>query len=203
MKKTLLYIFTIIFLFSCGSDYGNTEENHIKLPEAINFFSNEFKSASKIVFESGEGETIEMLVNTDDRIASIDIRGEKKYLENIYISMNSEESPYYPILLQGTGLFQQSNTDIVSPLLLISYMYGGLTDDVLVTSLNINNPELELGETTFHKQITLNNKVFYDVYSEIREGHEAYSDFYYSKKKGVVAFSDENNDLWVYDKIIE
>jgi hypothetical protein len=31
----------------------------------------------------------------------------------------------------------------------------------------------------------------------------AYSNFYYSMKEGVVAFSDENNNLWVYDKIIE
>ena len=54
MKRLLLFLCSIILLFSCGTDYGNSPENYIKLPEAVNFFSTEFKAAGKIALTEAE-----------------------------------------------------------------------------------------------------------------------------------------------------
>jgi len=204
MKKILLFICIIVSLTSCEKEVGDSADNYIKLPDAINFFSNEFKNANKIVFINNENETIKMNVDSDYRISPVEFGGKDVYIEKNSISLYYEEFPHYPILLQGTGLFHHNSSN-VSPLLLINYMHGGYVDSdyVIVGMLNIHNPELELGSKRFFEEITLNNKVFKNVYSVIKEENDAFSEFYFSQKEGVVGFSDEKDDLWVYDSIIE
>ena len=201
MKKSILLFCTLLILFSCGKEYGESEENYIKLSDAINFFSNEFKEATRIAFKNIESETKVMTVNSLYRIVSVDISDKKRYLENIDITLHHEDYPHYPILLHGTGLFQQGS-DAVSPFLGINFMY---TDEkyAIISSLNISDPDFSPGLIKFYGEITLNNVVFKNVYSVIKEENDAYSEFYFSQKEGVVGFSDENNELWVYDKIIK
>ena len=200
MKRSLLFLFFSLAILSCGKEYGETAENYIKLPDAINFFSNEFKEATSIAFKNDMDETKVLIVNSVYRVVSVDISDKKRYLENIDITLHHEDYPHYPILLHGTGLFHQ-NSDLVTPLLNTYFMYSNENYSI-IGSLNIND-EIFQSNMSFYEEITLNNELFKNVYSIIKEENDAYSKFYFSQKEGVVGFSDENNDLWVYDKIIE
>jgi len=202
MKRSILLLFISVSLFSCGKNNGDSAENYIKLPEAINFFSNEFKSANKIAFKKSEDEVIEMNVDSNYDIVPVSHSGRTSYIEKNSITMYYEESPHYPFLIEGTGLFKQDSDD-VSPLLYISFMHGGIDiDNIFISTLNINDPELVVGRRRFYEEISLNNKLFKKVYSVKREDHNAYSESFYAKKEGIVAFRDEKNELWVYDNII-
>ncbi len=204
MKKSILLIYLAIFLISCSKD-GDSLENYIKLPEAINFFSEDFKSASRIIFNNNAGDSLAMNMKYRYKIDQKSVSGNERFVETNEISMSTEQYPFYPILLFAGPLFKQ-DSDEYWPLLNIHFMANlGLTDEYfLISSLNITNPEVEFPNWKMHEEITLNNKTFTNVYSALRRTDlDAYADFYFSQEIGVVAFSDENNDLWVYDRIVE
>ena len=203
MKKSIFVLFIALLIISCEKEIGISSEYHIKLPDAINFFSSDFKIASVITFKNDKDESLDMNIDYQELIALSKVGGKDRYHESNTISLYYDEYPNYPIVLKGTGLFEQG-TDNVYPFLQISFMY---TDEknALIGSLDINNafPDVGVESKIVHDEIKLNSKNFNNVYIITNEETDAYSEFYYSRQIGVVAFRDENNELWVYDKILK
>lgn len=201
MKYRIALILIILTFLSCGTESGSNAEDYIKIPESINFFSNDFKEAKKIAFKRTNEEVIELNVNTEYKIIHAGHGDRKRYLENLDITLYHTTFPHYAIHFQGTGLFNQSSY-VVAPFLGIHFMSSD-NNYTMVSSLNIGNPDYLPGPIKFHPEIVLTGSIFQNVYSLTNEDKDAFTEVYFSQEVGLVAFRDEHNQLWVYDKIIE
>ncbi len=63
-----------------------------------------------------------------------------------------------------------------------------------------NGIPVVLSPDRFHESLTLHRRTFENVFFSKSEQYDIYTEIYVNATQRVVAFRDENNDLWVFDR---
>lgn len=197
--KDIKYLVLALLLFaSCSKDGSSENSDFIKIPESINFFSDNFSQSSEIVFVKGE-EEISMSVTTVYKIEEHKVNGEIRKMEDKVIILNYGDPSIYNIYLNLTGQFV-SGTNDVNPYISISTMIpqsSGMYTGINLLSINGEHPVF-----SYYEDKKIGDKTFLNVYAFEYEDRSAFSTLYFTSKEGVVGFTDENDEMWVYDRTI-
>ena len=202
------YIF-IIALFAINTACKNgevpttgIEGSVLTIEEIKTFLPSSYKNESNIVFINAAGALKTLSVN---------------YVEGT--SEGTHENSTYTSEKLAVILFDPDNTTFqIKMNSSANYGHSGTVVKGLNTFLMPNHPNMnfvrvsfENGQPTislldkFEETVSLLNKDFSDVYVN-HERHppaEAFSDLMVNSEFGVIAFSDENGELWVFDRFEE
>lgn len=195
MKLHLSLLFTFL-LFSCN-DANDIE--YIELHEVRDFFPQSYKSNSIIVFVNSDEEELELQSEFIEKIVHQNVLNKNVEMDEFTVQLYSNVVPLN-ITLLGSAFLSIDLQDI-TPSVLASLMPlnnpSGVYMDIRITS----NYSTSIYNTEFLQRLVLINKEFEDVFSVITSDFQQYNQLYLSKELGIVGFSDENENLWVYDRI--
>ncbi len=81
-----------------------------------------------------------------------------------------------------------------------SFVFNDSNTLFIVTSDKGNNIDISTNYV-FLEELTLNHKLFKNVYISIKKNNEPPTDLYFNKEFGVIGFTDMENKLWVLDRV--
>lgn len=209
MKISIKYLFILIALtvttFSCKKDYVSEDsfEENLKIDIVREFLPQSYFQKTILVYKNSAKEELKLVVNSKESSAERFFDQKKYTSEQFEITLYNPKNLLFQIILTGNTNYSNSG-EIVTTLggILMPFNSSGSTWSTI--RFDNNKPTVSFGDD-FHEKILLLDNEFDDVYVTIgKDGntqHSAYSELDINSKNGVVAFRDENNELWVWDRI--
>jgi hypothetical protein len=208
--KNLLFIFSLTLFFqSCSDDsiiIDTVEGSHLTIGELRDYIPNNYFEEKSMVFFNESGEEWKLyssaIESTKDRVHE----GENYKIDKFEITLFDPDNLSFRIMIVGSTNYatdQEGEVAIAKGIngMLMPFNESGNTWARI--SFRNGKPTMDFGED-FRESVTLNEKEFNEVFITIGkkgfEPHDAYSELDINSEFGVVAFRDENNDLWVFDR---
>jgi len=203
MKNILIaLLFLTTVACSDNENYLGTENFHISTDEIKNYLPSEYKTVTKTVFVNASGEQKTMI---SDYVATAQdrVKADTKYkTDDFEIEMFDTENHNLRILIMGSANLD-SNGEIRKLLsLTLMPLTPGVTTLEMI-SFKDNEPVIGLA-SSFTESKEYLGKSFKDVfvtiaqYNDVRQ--ETYSEMAFNSEFGIVAFRDEADELWVFEK---
>lgn len=211
MKLTLspisLVILTILFIQCNKNEVHENNENKlgnetISIDDVMQFMPGHLLKESTLLYVNSDGNKME-LKSVSTKSVRKHKNGEIEYsTETISTRLYSEINHIFNITLTGSGHGQRDGTYTKSLLLTLMPM---IPTGNLFFSITLNNgePINDLFTPDEIESIELLGRSFERVFKGMKNDSDTYSELFYSPVNGVIAFRDENNDLWVLDEVIE
>lgn len=196
MKNIINFAIIFVLLFSFGCNKEITD-NILMISEIKNYLPNEYRSNTTVVFKNENNEELSLLVHykEEDKLKTLE---NKSYTtEEIIITLSNPLDGYFNIKIIGSGSYQKTSDEVYKSLEigLMPFSDPGNTWN----SIRFINGKPRIITNDFHQTITLNSNEFRDVFTRIKT-QDGFSELYFNKNEGIVAFSDRNNELWVFDR---
>ncbi|MEL6866466.1 MAG: hypothetical protein AAFP19_18720 [Bacteroidota bacterium] len=208
-----LLFYTIIFLLfnlSCSEEnsiqVSSVEGTHLNIESLKTYLPNQYFRETAIIYRNADDDTVRLETSSNESIVDRSHNGENYKTDNFEVTLYDLTKPEFQIKLLGTANYYdnemeelQISKSIVS--ILMPFNELGTT----IGSIYFENGEAQIrfGDD-FRERITLHDRTFEEVYVLIgkqgNEIYEAYSALYLNQTVGVVAFRDEKNELWVFDR---
>ncbi len=207
--KNLLTLAFILTILGCSQEdnLSNAEANnqHLKIDYIKNYLPSQYFNESTIVYKNSSGEELKMVSQPKESASDRTHSGINYTTDEFNITLYNEHNSNMTIVLSGNvNLSTQGNIVATLSGVLMPFNTSGTTWSTI--RFENSKPTINLGDDFRETYIVL-NKEFSNTYVTIgqngSEQHSAYSELNMNSDHGVVAFRDENNDLWVFDRIEE
>jgi len=205
--KYILSIIIIASFISCNQDAAElTTINEVLTVNALKeYLPAAYFNESNIVFKNEMGDEWKLSTNAKESISDR-MHNQKPYkAEKFEITLFDPDNTYFQIILTGNTNYATSGNLVLSlGGMLMPFNSSGTTWST-IRFLN-NQPIVSLGDD-FRDLYSVHGNEFKNTYLTIgKDGniqHSAYSELNMNSEQGVVAFRDENNELWVFERIEE
>ena len=202
MKNFLLFAFVFIFIVSCKKEELNKNgfmEGMTLSPGAIleNVPSEYLQDSVFIIYKNAAGEERRIKHTTESSTQENGmVNGQSYSIQNSSGQFTDPERPWFDAWWLANAQYEEDYT--LTQFFRYSYMadYGGqvLTEFVIYT----NNSPTEPAQ--FGDMIELNGSTFTDYIQMKNDLRNGYSEMIFNKTYGMIAFRDQADDLWVFDR---
>ena len=205
--KNLIYISILAGLFfACNHEDENSNAQfgqHLKIDEVKNYLPESYFQEAALIYVNSAGMEKELHITAVEDIVQRTHNNNNYTTDQFEITIYDPENLHFQINLIGSTNF--ASDDIVVTTLsgwLMPFNQSGNT--WIRIDFENNLPKVGLFDN-FNETITLIDKEFNDVYiaigkNNLQEQYEAYSELNINSEFGVVAFKDENNEIWRFDR---
>ena len=196
----LLTILALAALIGCSEESSdNNSLGKLNINDVVQFIpKNDYMNNSTLIFKNAQGLEKSFTISTSSNELN-KVFGEKTYkAENLEINLIDPNTDEYRLNI-NVGSNYTTSTESVS------YISCGLlndTNDGLVPVIDMVLENSRLNSHTIHAELVLNNKSFTDVHQSIDLSSQVngFSNLYYNSEFGIIGFTDELNELWVFEK---
>ncbi len=206
MKNLIYFSILVSLFFACDNKEDNTASQvrqYLKIDEVKNYLPESYFQEATLIYVNSEGTEKEL-----------HIAAEEDKVQRTHNNINYTTDHFEITLFDPNNLNLQisliGSTNIASDDIIVTTLFAWLMpfNQSGHTQVQIyfdnNLPKVELFDS-FNETITLIDKEFNDVYvvigkNNLQEAYESYSELSINSEFGVVAFKDENNDLWRFDR---
>ncbi len=213
MKKAILLLLVSVLLMQCSEEINNNdnilqiEGTHLKIDEIKNYLPKEYFSELKLVYIDENGNEKVLNIQSVESIDERELKGMKYTSGSFKVTLYDEGDLYFQIVLHGSANYSNDGKSINKGLSawLMPFNESGTTWARL--RFEDGKPSFLWGDD-FREEIVLFSKVFNDVLvtigkNNLQEQYEKYSELILNSEVGIVAFRDEHNELWVFDRFEE
>jgi hypothetical protein len=193
--------YKVLLLILIGSLSGCKKDdlsNVIELPQ-VEQFLRVYQNNTIFHFVNSDSDTIEIISHYSKEDVSKELPDGNSFVIEDFIVLLNSEYDNLNFLISGSA-FVSPDREIINPSLNIGLMPFNINSiwiDIRVSEMFATSVD----ETNFHNDIQILNKMFSNVYSVIASDQNSFSELYFNKEYGVLAFKDSNNTLWRIDKI--
>ncbi len=205
--KNVIYLILVMLIISCSNESNDigklsTLSQHLKIDEVKDYLPNSYFEEVAIVYKNNIGEELTLNVSSNESITEATFEDIKYRSDHFEVTLYDPENTSFQIVLTGSANHTSAGVSVFLGGILMPFNDSGTTWSTV--RFNNGEPIIVLGDD-FNETIVLNDREFKDVYVAIGkqgfEQFEAYSELDINSKEGVVAFRDDMNELWVYDRI--
>ena len=207
--KYLLSIICALTIIGCSSEDDiirvNSEVEHYRIDYIKSYLPGGYFDGSKLIYKNLNGE--DLIMDTRHEESSIDRthNGMNYKTDGFNIIMYNQQNTNMSIVLSGNvNLSAEGNVVATLGGVLMPSNQSGSTWSTI--RFQDGQPAISLGDD-FRELYSVHGMQFANTYIKIgkngNEQHSSYSELNINSEQGVVAFRDENNDLWVFDRIEE
>ncbi len=207
MKNIFSVLLLVVLLISCSSeDQFNTIESSNELSSLTikdlmpHFPNDKLSNSSRVSYRSANGAIKFMEIEQKREIVKKRLTPDITYdAEEIVFSLFEENTNEYALnIFVGANYFAENNdafTKYIKANLTTSYNNG------LIAKIGMVLENQSITSIRKFDKIEFNDKMFYEVHASIDYPVDmsGYSQIYFNKTHGVVAFSDRDDTLWVID----
>lgn len=207
--KNISIILLVLALLSCENEMEEliVSENEILSITAVkDYLPSSYFNQPNLIYINELGEEWKLSTNLNESITDR-IHNQISYkTEQFRITLFDPENNFFQIVLVGsTNLSNSGNTILTLSGTLMPFNPTGSTWATI--RFENEQPIVSLGDN-FKEEYWANGRQYKNTYINIgrnneQDQHSAYSELNINSEQGVVAFRDENNDLWVFDRIEE
>jgi hypothetical protein len=197
MRYTLIML--VLLGLACNKDDNGNDgfASHLELNTITEWLPEDhYSGKTKVIFKnaSGDERVLHIKIESSEQDKSFE---DREYTsERISYNLSEEDNDQYLIYYSADAQYDQNG----HPLEWLSVTLQNQLTFPLSAEITIREGEHLLGERL--DSVTLLDKTFDDVYISMDiPGFLRYNKIYYSAELGAVAFHDEYEDLWVYDRI--
>lgn len=207
--KYLLNFVIALTIIGCSTENtttnGNSNLQHYKIDYVKSYLPSNYFKESNLIYKNSLGEEIIMRTQSKESSSDRIHNGIDYKTDEFNITMYNQQSADITIVLSGNvNLSTQGNVVATLGGVLMPFNSSGTTWSTI--RFEDNKPAISLGDD-FRETYNVMDTEFINTYVTIgkngNEQHSAYSELNINAEQGVVAFRDENNDLWVFDRFEE
>lgn len=196
MKFFNAFILAAIVLLSCSKEDSTFADKPLSIDELHQALPDGIKESSYAVYKDEIGNEVRLEILYDESIADKTTQTGSYQSENVYINLGGiVNEKVFRMRIYGVAGKQKSDKLSVLSYELMPYSNpSGKTTGVYVFFKNSKLTRDRYSETVDLFGETYNDVLSYD------QRVESYSKLFVTKEHGILAFSDLNNDLWVFDR---
>jgi len=207
--KNIVFLISVLLVLACSENENDlavtTVEGHYLNVDLVKDYLPDFYfNEAVIVYKNSTGEEWTLNTTSNESVREKTYEGAMYKAGNFEVNLFDPDNLNFHIVLTGSAQYSSAGIGLNLGGILMPFNASGTTWNS-VRFVN-GEPVVGLGDD-FNESITLYGRTFQDVFVRIGkdgfEQHEAYSELDLNSKEGVVAFRDENNELWVFDRVEE
>lgn len=205
--KNLIYISILIgFFIACSHENENENAQfgqHLKIDEVKNYLPESYFQETALIYVNSAGMEKELHITAKEITVQRTHDNDNYTTDQFEITIFDPDNLSFQISLVGST--NRFSDNIVATGLtgwLMPFHESGHTR--IRVQFENNLPKVDIFNN-FNETIFIIDKEFSDVYiaigkNNLQEEYEVYSELNINSEYGVVAFKDENNELWRFDR---
>lgn len=207
MRKNIIIAFIgVLFLTSCEKENSNKlpfSESHLEINAVKSFLPASYFQGAKFIFKDLSGNEKEIHSVSTETTREL-TEGEFTYMaDNFNVLLFDPADEIFKIVITGNANYSSNGSPVrYLVAMLMPFNASGNTPG----TIDFEEEGPIISQTVdFRSSIELNNKVYNNVFMNFGmnglDRYDSYSELDINSELGVVAFRDENNELWNLDRI--
>ncbi|MFQ5445571.1 MAG: hypothetical protein ACE5FF_01445 [Saprospiraceae bacterium] len=206
MKKLLILfcVCNLMFIYSCKDDEDTEltkgiEGTHLKIDDIKAYLPIEFETGKKAVYTDANKNETTLSISYEEYTATAQYGGQSYLSDKVEISLYMAENPNFLIALLPGANYAVGNSIVraISVVMMPGNQSGSIIGSI---KFDENGNPIHGMLDDFRETLNLQDKTFKDCFVLKNNAALAYSEIYINSDVGVVAFRDEVNKRWVFDR---
>jgi len=207
MKYIFKFLFLYLFIISCSKDkntIGTIDGTVLTTDEILKFLPPEYEMQTDLLYKNSKNEIKLLKVKYLNGNEENTYNNSEKYTSKTFsVSLYDPNNLNFTIVLLGGANYTEPNRYISMALTSILMPFNPTGTTWFKIYFENGKPIISKYDN-FQNSLVLYNKTFKDVLvTKSTKFLDSYSELYINSFEGVVAFRDDLNELWVFEKFVK